>query len=44
MLAGYLPFEDDTMTGLFNKIEKGDFEMPDFFSPDVKSMIFKILC
>jgi serine/threonine protein kinase len=43
MLAGYLPFEDDSMSGLFNKIEKGDFEMPDFFSSDVKQLIAKML-
>jgi serine/threonine protein kinase len=43
MLAGYLPFEDDTMTGLFNKIEAGHFQMPEFFSNDVKDLISKML-
>ncbi len=31
-----LPFEDDTMHGLFHKIEKGEYVCPSHFSPDVK--------
>jgi len=43
MIAGYLPFEDETMTGLFSRIEKGEFEMPEFFSADVKNLISRML-
>jgi len=43
MLAGYLPFEDESMNGLFDKIQKGIFEYPDFFSKDVKTFISKML-
>jgi len=43
MLAGYLPFEDDTNSGLFKKIEKGDYETPNHFSKPVKELISKML-
>jgi serine/threonine protein kinase len=43
MLAGYLPFEDDTMKGLFEKIEKGEFKCPSHFSPEVKDLIQRML-
>jgi serine/threonine protein kinase len=43
MLAGYLPFEDDTLNGLFAKIENGRFNFPSHFSPDVKDLISKML-
>jgi len=43
MLAGYLPFEDETMNGLFAKIENGRFSFPSFFSADVKDLISKML-
>jgi hypothetical protein len=39
MVAGYLPFEDDTMKGLFDKIENGEFEYPKFFSDPLKSKL-----
>jgi carbon catabolite-derepressing protein kinase len=43
MLAGYLPFEDDTMKGLFDKIEKGEYEVPSHFSKTAKKLISKML-
>jgi serine/threonine protein kinase len=43
MLAGYLPFEDDTMNGLFSKIESGVFHFPSHFSPDIKNLISNML-
>lgn len=43
MLAGYLPFEDRTMAGLFQKIEAGKFFFPDHFSKDVKQLISQML-
>jgi len=43
MLAGYLPFEDDTMKGLFDKIENGEYEFPSHFSSQIKGFISKLL-
>uniref|UniRef100_A0A7S1KQL4 non-specific serine/threonine protein kinase n=1 Tax=Percolomonas cosmopolitus TaxID=63605 RepID=A0A7S1KQL4_9EUKA len=43
MIAGYLPFEDDTMQGLFQKIEGGQFSFPKHFSPEVRKLISKML-
>jgi serine/threonine protein kinase len=38
-----LPFEDDTMKGLFQKIERGKFEFPDWIKGDAKDLIQKML-
>eukprot|EP01080_Neovahlkampfia_damariscottae_P007555 gene7555-11878_t len=43
MLAGYLPFEDDSIKILFAKIEKGQFKMPSFFSEGASSLISRML-
>eukprot|EP00761_Pharyngomonas_kirbyi_P008524 gb/GECH01008536.1/.p1 GENE.gb/GECH01008536.1/~~gb/GECH01008536.1/.p1 ORF type:complete len:428 (+),score=109.33 gb/GECH01008536.1/:1-1284(+) len=43
MLAGYLPFDDPTMKGLFSKISKGNFKFPKHFSPQAKALIKKML-
>jgi serine/threonine protein kinase len=43
MLAGYLPFEDSTMRGLFEKIEKGQYEFPDYIKGDVRDLISSML-
>eukprot|EP01006_Ploeotia_vitrea_P056990 TRINITY_DN68143_c6_g15_i1.p1 TRINITY_DN68143_c6_g15~~TRINITY_DN68143_c6_g15_i1.p1 ORF type:complete len:464 (-),score=59.71 TRINITY_DN68143_c6_g15_i1:404-1795(-) len=43
MLAGYLPFDDRTMNGLFVKIEKGEYRMPRQFSMPVKHLITRML-
>merc|ERR1712118_329477 len=42
-LAGYLPFDEPTMSALFRKIQKAEFEYPDWFSPDVIALLDKIL-
>lgn len=34
LLAGYLPFDENTMVALFQKIKNADFEYPDWFSAD----------
>jgi hypothetical protein len=39
MVAGYLPFEDDTMNGYFNKIENGKYKFPKNFSVPLKSIL-----
>ncbi|KAK2959508.1 putative CBL-interacting protein kinase 23 [Blattamonas nauphoetae] len=43
MLAGYLPFEEDTNIELFRKIKKAEFSYPSFFPQAPKSLINKIL-
>lgn len=42
-LAGYLPFDEPTMSALFRKIQAADFEYPSWFSKDVKDLLNKIL-
>ena len=42
-LAGYLPFDEPTMSALFRKIQAADFEYPSWFSQDVKDLLNKIL-
>jgi len=43
MLAGYLPFEDETMKGLFAKIELGKFTYPPHFTKEQIELISKML-
>jgi len=34
LLAGYLPFDENTMVALFQKIKSADFEYPNWFSAE----------
>lgn len=43
MLAGYLPFEHDTMQGLFDIIRSGKFDYPKWFSDSSKNLINQML-
>lgn len=43
LLAGFLPFDEPTMSGLFRKIQKGDFVFPPWFTPGAKKLIGQIL-
>jgi 5'-AMP-activated protein kinase catalytic alpha subunit len=43
MICGSLPFDDDSMASLFNKIKEGNYYMPNFVSPDVKDLINRML-
>jgi len=43
LLAGFLPFDEPTMSALFRKIQKAEFSYPSWFSPPVKSLLNKIL-
>lgn len=36
LLAGYLPFDENTMAALFQKIKNADYEFPEWFTPDGK--------
>ena len=43
LLAGYLPFEEETMPALFCKIKQADFAYPMWFSPAAKALLSGIL-
>jgi len=43
MLCGRLPFEDDDVQKLFSKISQGNFHMPNYLSPDARSLITSML-
>jgi hypothetical protein len=43
LLAGFLPFDEPTMSALFRKIGKAEFAYPSWFSQDVRHLIDRIL-
>jgi len=43
MVCGSLPFDDDSMSSLFNKIKEGKFYMPNYITPEVKDLINRML-
>jgi Protein kinase domain len=43
LLAGFLPFDEPSMSTLFKKIQAADFSYPRWFSEDVRSLIDAIL-
>jgi len=43
LLAGYLPFDENTMVALFQKIKNADFEYPDWFTEDARDLLDKTL-
>ncbi|KAG8371552.1 hypothetical protein BUALT_Bualt13G0099800 [Buddleja alternifolia] len=43
LLAGYLPFHDSNLMEMYRKIAKGDFKIPSWFSPEVRSFLSRIL-
>ena len=43
MIAGYLPFEEETIPALFAKIKRARYTIPDFFSEKAKDLVGKIL-
>ena len=43
LLAGYLPFDEPTMSLLFKRIAKADFEFPSWIVGDAKDLISKLL-
>lgn len=43
MVCGYLPFEDPNTSELYKKILSGDFQCPNFLSPDASDLISCIL-
>ncbi|GAB4856265.1 Non-specific serine threonine protein kinase [Ancistrocladus abbreviatus] len=43
LLAGYLPFHDSNLMEMYRKIGKGRVQTPNWFSPDVRKLLSKIL-
>ncbi|GMJ01638.1 SNF1-RELATED PROTEIN KINASE 3.8, CBL-INTERACTING PROTEIN KINASE 10, SOS3-interacting protein 1 [Hibiscus trionum] len=43
LLAGYLPFQDSNLMEMYRKIGKGEFKFPNWFAPEVRRLLLKIL-
>ncbi|KVH96856.1 Calcium/calmodulin-dependent/calcium-dependent protein kinase [Cynara cardunculus var. scolymus] len=43
LLAGYLPFSDPNLMRMYRKISKANFKCPNWFPPEVKKLLSKIL-
>ena len=43
MVCGSLPFDDDSMSSLFNKIKEGRYYMPNYITSEVKDLINRML-
>ncbi|XP_057453730.1 CBL-interacting protein kinase 2-like [Lotus japonicus] len=43
LLAGYLPFRDSNLMEMYRKIGKAEFKFPNWFAPDVRRLLSKIL-
>jgi 5'-AMP-activated protein kinase catalytic alpha subunit len=43
LLAGYLPFHDSNLMEMYRKIGKGEFKFPNWFGPEVRRFLSKIL-
>ncbi|XP_020700428.1 CBL-interacting protein kinase 2-like [Dendrobium catenatum] len=43
LIAGSLPFNDPNLMEMYKKIEKAEFKFPNWFPPDVRRLIKKIL-
>ncbi|EEF41553.1 CBL-interacting protein kinase 2 [Ricinus communis] len=43
LLAGFLPFHDANLILLYRKISKAEYKFPNWFSPEVRKLLSKIL-
>lgn len=43
LLAGYLPFQDANLMEMYRKISKGEFKCPQWFAPEVRKLLSRIL-
>lgn len=43
LLAGYLPFHDSNLIEMYRKIGKADYKFPNWFAPEVRRLLTKIL-
>ncbi|KGN65626.1 CBL-interacting protein kinase 5 [Cucumis sativus] len=43
LLAGYLPFHDPNLMEMYRKISRGEFKCPQWFPPEVRKLLSRIL-
>ena len=43
LLAGFLPFDEPTMSALFRKIQKAEYSYPSWFSDEARALLDRIL-
>ncbi|XP_068664865.1 CBL-interacting protein kinase 5 [Aristolochia californica] len=43
LMAGYLPFHDSNLMEMYRKISRGDFKCPQWFSPELRKLLSRIL-
>lgn len=43
LLAGHLPFHDSNLMEMYKKITRGDYRCPNWFPPEVRKLLTKIL-
>ncbi|PRQ29177.1 putative protein kinase CAMK-CAMKL-CHK1 family [Rosa chinensis] len=43
LLAGFLPFHDTNLMEMYRKISRGDFKSPQWFPPEVRKLLARIL-
>jgi len=43
MICGFLPFQSSNIKGLYDKILRADYTIPDYISPQSKSLVTKML-
>ncbi|XP_010494733.1 PREDICTED: CBL-interacting serine/threonine-protein kinase 20-like [Camelina sativa] len=43
LLAGFLPFHEQNLVEMYRKITKGEFKCPNWFPPEVKKLLSRIL-
>ncbi|KAJ1282091.1 hypothetical protein BS78_03G023200 [Paspalum vaginatum] len=43
LMAGYLPFQDRNLVGMYRKIHRGEFRCPKWFSPELTRLLRRVL-
>lgn len=43
MICGYLPFEDNNTSELYDKIKAGKYKLPKWVSPEFRHFLSKVL-
>ncbi|XP_077252243.1 CBL-interacting protein kinase 20 [Tasmannia lanceolata] len=43
LMAGYLPFQDSNLMEMYKKISRGEFKCPNWFSPEVRKLLSRVL-
>lgn len=43
LMAGFLPFHDSNLMEMYRKISKGEFRCPQWFAPEVRRLLIRVL-